>query len=59
MWKGQEWGGMHQRYKKYKLNKIQISNEQVSQDKESLERHNDSLCKTKGPQIREFRALSM
>ena len=45
--------------KNINLNKIQRSNEQVSQDKESLERHNDSLCITKGPQIREFRALSM
>ena len=30
-------------YKNINLNKIQRSNEGVSQDKESLERHNDSL----------------
>ena len=43
MWKAQEWGGMCQRYKNINLNKIQRSDERVSQDKESLERHNDSL----------------
>ena len=31
------------RYKNINLNKIQRSNERVSQDKESVERHNDSL----------------
>ena len=37
----QEWGGMYQRYKNINLSKnIQKSNERVSQDKESLERHN-------------------
>ena len=30
-------------YKNVNLNKIQRSDERVSQDKESLERHNDSL----------------
>ena len=39
----QEWGGMYQRYKKINLNKIQRSNELVSQDKECLERRNDSV----------------
>ena len=39
----QEWGGMYKRYKNINLNKIQRSNERVSQDKESLERHTDSL----------------
>ena len=34
---------MYQRYRNINLNKIQRSNERVSQDKESLERHNDSL----------------
>ena len=34
---------MYQRYKNINLNKIQRSNERVSQDKESIERHNDSL----------------
>ena len=41
--KAQEWGGMYQRYKNVNLNKIQRSNERVLQDKNSLERHNDSL----------------
>ena len=44
------------RYKNVNLNKIQRSNECVAQDKESLERKNDSYArmvfKTKGPQIR-------
>ena len=44
-------GGMYQRYKNINLNKIQRSNERVSQDKESLERHNESLQK-KRSQIR-------
>ena len=39
------------RYKNINLNKIERSNERVSEDKESLERHNDSL-KNKSPQIR-------
>ena len=32
---------MYKRNKNINLNKIERSNEQVSQDKESLERHND------------------
>ena len=37
-------GGMYQGYKNINLNKIQSSiNERVSQDKKSLEMHNDSL----------------
>ena len=36
-------GGMYQRYKNINLNKIQRTNERVSQDKDSLGRHNDSL----------------
>ena len=51
MWKAQEWGGMYQRYKNINLNKIQRSNERVSQVKGSLERHNDSL-QNKRSQIR-------
>ena len=42
-YKAQEWGGMCQRYKNINLNKIQRSDERVSQGKQSLERHNDSL----------------
>ena len=34
---------MYQRYKNINLNKIQRSNERVSQVKDSLEGHNDSL----------------
>ena len=34
---------MYKKYKNINLNKIQRSNERVSEDKESLERHNDSL----------------
>ena len=34
---------MYDKYKNINLNKIQRFNEQVSQDKESFERHNDSL----------------
>ena len=34
---------MYQRYKHINLNTIPRSNERVSQDKESLERRNDSL----------------
>ena len=45
-------GGMYQRYKNINLNKIQRSNERVSQDKESLERHWMIVFETKGPQIR-------
>ena len=51
MWKAQEWGGMYQRYKNINLNKIQRSDERVSQVKGSLERHNDSL-QNKRSQIR-------
>ena len=43
MSKAQEWGGMYQRYKNINLNKIQGFNERVLQEKEPLERHNDSL----------------
>ena len=42
---------MYQRFKTINLNKIQRSNERVSQEKESLERHNDSL-QNKSSQIR-------
>ena len=45
---------MYQRYKNIKLNKIQRSNERVSQDKECLERHNDSLQNKK---VRKFVAF--
>ena len=45
------------------LNKIQRSNERVSQDKESLERHNDSLQNKRSANSlhssREFWAVSM
>ena len=34
---------MYQRHKNINLYKIQRSNERVSQDKDGLERHNDSL----------------
>ena len=54
---------MYQRYKNINLNKIQRSNERVSQDKESLERHNDSLRNKKSANslhsLREFWAVSM
>ena len=40
--------------KNVNLNKIERSNERVSQDKESLERHNDSLQNKK---VRKFVAL--
>ena len=56
MWKAQEWGGTYQRYK----NK---SHEWVSQDKESLERNNDSLQDKRSVDSlhssRKFRAGSM
>ena len=56
-------GGMYQRYKNINLNKIQRSNERVSQDKESLERHNDSLQNKRSANSlhssREFWAVSM
>ena len=42
---------MYYRCKNINLNKIQRSNERVSQDKQSLERHTDSL-KNKSLQIR-------
>ena len=35
--------GMYQRCKNINLNEIQRSNERVSQDKDCLERHNDSI----------------
>ena len=45
------------------LNKIQRSNERVSQDKDSLERHNDSLQNKRSANSlhssREFWAVSM
>ena len=43
MSKAQEWGGMYQRYENKNLNNIQRFTERVSQDKESLEMHIDSL----------------
>ena len=52
-----------QRYKNINLNKIQRSNERMSQDKESLERHNDSLQNERSANSlhssREFSAVSM
>ena len=51
MCKAQECGGMYQRYKNINLIKIQRSNERMSQDKDSLERHNDSLQNKK---VRKF-----
>ena len=61
--KSARWGGMCQRYKNINLNKIQRSNERVSQDKESLERHNDNLQNKRSENSlhssREFRAVSM
>ena len=45
---------MYQRYKNINLNKIQRSNERVSQDIECLERHNDSLQNKK---VRKFVAF--
>ena len=36
MRKGQEWGGMYQRYKNISLNKIQRSNVRVLQDKDIM-----------------------
>ena len=42
-------------YKKINLNKIQRSNEGVTQDKESLERHNDSLSEKQ--KVRKFVAF--
>ena len=41
--KGKNGAECIKRYKNINLNKIERSNERVSQDKESLERHNDSL----------------
>ena len=35
-------GGMYRRYKNITLNKVQRSNERLAQDKESIERQNDS-----------------
>ena len=43
---------MYQRYKNTNLNKIQRSNELVSQNKDSLERHIMIVFKPKGPQVR-------
>ena len=54
---------MYKRYKNINLNKIQRSNERVSQGKESLERHNDSLQNKRSANSlhssREFWAVSM
>ena len=54
---------IRQRYKNINLNKIQRSNERVSQDKESLERLNDSLQNKRSANSlhssREFWAVSM
>ena len=44
------------RYKNINLNKIERFNERVSQDKEFLERHNDSLQNKK---VRKFVAFHM
>ena len=62
--KAQEWGGMYPRYQNLiNLNKIQRPNEPMSRDKESLERHNDSLQNKRSANSmhssREFRAVSM
>ena len=54
MWKAQQWGGIYERYETINLNKKQRSNERVSQDKEFLERHNDSLQNKK---VRKFVAF--
>ena len=43
MSKAQEWGGVYQMYENKNLNNIQRFSERVSQDKESLEMHIDSL----------------
>ena len=45
---------MYQKYKNINLNKVQRSKERVSQDKESLERHNNSLQNKK---VRKFVAF--
>ena len=54
---------MYQRYKNINLNQIQRSNERVSQDKDSLERYNDSLQNKRSASSlyssREFWAVSM
>ena len=54
---------MYQRYKNINLNKIQRSNERMSQDKESLKSHKDSLqIKRSANSVhssREFWAVSM
>ena len=59
----QEWGGMCQRYTDINLNKIQRFDERVSQDKESVERHNDSLQNKRSSNSlhssQEFWAVSM
>ena len=51
------------RYKNINLNKIQRSNERVSQDKESVERHNDCLQNKRSANSldssREFWAVSV
>ena len=61
--KRKDFGGMCQRYKNINLNKIQRSDERVSQDKESLERRNDSLQNKRSANSlhssREFWVISM
>ena len=56
-------GREKERYETINLNKIQRSNERVSQDKESLERHNDSLKNERSANSlhssRKFWAVSM
>ena len=60
---GEGGGGMYQSNKNINLNKIQRSSERVSRDKESLERHNDSLQNKRSANSlhspREFWAVSM
>ena len=55
MRKALEWDGMYQRYKNINLNKVQRSNERVSQDKESFERHNNDSLQNK--KVRKFVAF--
>ena len=54
---------MNLRYKNINLNKIERSDERVSQDKESLERHNNSLQNKRSANSvhssREFWVVSM
>ena len=61
--KGKNGAECIKRYKNINLNKIERSNERVSQDKESLERHNDSLKNKRSANSlhssRKFWAVSM